>query len=38
MLIVGLIATPQEVHEIEFIAKVFVVAERFKQLALEVKK
>jgi len=38
MLIVGLVATPQEAYEMQFIARVFVVAKRTKALALEVKK
>ena len=38
MLIVGQVTSAQEAEEMEFIAKVFVVAWRFKQIALEVKK
>lgn len=38
MLIVGIVSSPQEAHEIESVVKVFVVACRVKYLAMEVKK
>jgi hypothetical protein len=38
MLIVGQVASPEEAKEIEFIAKSFVVANRAKLLALQLKE
>ena len=35
MMIVGQISTPEEAREIEFITKLFVVANRARQLALK---